>query len=228
MSDHRLVGSSWCEATLWGPWPDFKVSLAWHLLASSCGAPSLTRAHVCILQCTSLTAQSCKWPVSFETPPNLGGISFETPPNLGGQVVIFIFHRNRMSQLYPGGSLFVTSYNTQGYGGILTRFHTVTQTGLKYLLLLLLPNFCIYPWGSANGNHRLPHCWVLLTMLCHSNGCAHLEVCVRGNVSAFPLSAITSQYLYHTTCFRAYGCHQVRVYRPRWNQLLCYCSPFCI
>jgi hypothetical protein len=32
----------------------FKFSLAWHLVASSCRAPSLTRRLVCILQCTSL------------------------------------------------------------------------------------------------------------------------------------------------------------------------------
>jgi hypothetical protein len=47
--------------------------------------------------------------------------------NLEGQVPVFISHRNRVSQLYPQalGSLFVASYNSQGYGGgIRPRLHT--------------------------------------------------------------------------------------------------------
>jgi hypothetical protein len=46
---------------------------------------------------------------------------------LEGQVPVFISPRKRMAQLYPQtqGSLFVASYDTQGYGGgILTRLHT--------------------------------------------------------------------------------------------------------
>jgi hypothetical protein len=45
-------------------------------------------------------------------------------PNLEGQVPVIISSRNRVAQLYLRalGSLFVTSYNSQGYGGsILTR-----------------------------------------------------------------------------------------------------------
>jgi hypothetical protein len=40
-------------------------------------------------------------------------------PNLGGQVPIFISPRNRLAQLYPRalGSLFIPSYDSQGYGG---------------------------------------------------------------------------------------------------------------
>jgi hypothetical protein len=47
--------------------------------------------------------------------------------NLEGQVPIFISPRKRVAQLYPRalGSLSVTSYESQGYGGgILTRLHT--------------------------------------------------------------------------------------------------------
>jgi hypothetical protein len=50
--------------------------------------------------------------------------------NLEGQVPVFISPRNRVVQLWPQtlGSLFVASYDTQGYGeGIRTRLHT----GLK-------------------------------------------------------------------------------------------------
>jgi hypothetical protein len=54
-------------------------------------------------------------------------LKFETPPpNLEGQVPIFI-PRNRIAQLYPQalGSLFVASYDSQGYGGgIGPRLHT--------------------------------------------------------------------------------------------------------
>jgi hypothetical protein len=48
-------------------------------------------------------------------------------PNLEGQVPVFISPRNRMAQLYPRalGSIFVASYDSQGYdGGILTRLRT--------------------------------------------------------------------------------------------------------
>jgi hypothetical protein len=40
-------------------------------------------------------------------------------PNLEGQVPVFISPRNRVAQLYPQalGSLFFTSYDSQGYGG---------------------------------------------------------------------------------------------------------------
>jgi hypothetical protein len=40
-------------------------------------------------------------------------------PNLEGQVPVFISPRNRMAQLYPRalGSLYVVSYDSQGYGG---------------------------------------------------------------------------------------------------------------
>jgi hypothetical protein len=39
--------------------------------------------------------------------------------NLEGQVPVFMSSRNRVAQLYPQalGSLFVASYESQGYGG---------------------------------------------------------------------------------------------------------------
>jgi hypothetical protein len=48
-------------------------------------------------------------------------------PNLEGQDPVFIYPRNRVTQLYSQalGSLFVASYDSQGYGGgIRTRLHT--------------------------------------------------------------------------------------------------------
>jgi hypothetical protein len=47
--------------------------------------------------------------------------------NLEGQVPVFLSPRNRVAQLYPQapGSLFVASYDSQGYGGgIRSRLHT--------------------------------------------------------------------------------------------------------
>jgi hypothetical protein len=48
-------------------------------------------------------------------------------PNLEGQVSMFISPSNRVARLYPQamGSLFIASYDSQGYGGgIRTRLHT--------------------------------------------------------------------------------------------------------
>jgi hypothetical protein len=46
-------------------------------------------------------------------------LRFETKQNLEGQVRLFISLTNRMTQLYPQalGSLLVTFYDSQGYGG---------------------------------------------------------------------------------------------------------------
>jgi hypothetical protein len=42
-------------------------------------------------------------------------------PNLKGEVPVFIFPRNRVALLYPQAlsSLFVASYDSQGYGGVI-------------------------------------------------------------------------------------------------------------
>jgi hypothetical protein len=54
-------------------------------------------------------------------------------PNLEGQVPTFISPRNRVAQLYPQalGSLFVASYNSQGYGG---GIRPCLHTGLVVIL----------------------------------------------------------------------------------------------
>jgi hypothetical protein len=55
-------------------------------------------------------------------------------PNLEGHVPVFISSRSRVAQLYPQaqGSLFVASYDSQGYGGdIRTRLHTGTPESRK-------------------------------------------------------------------------------------------------
>jgi hypothetical protein len=58
--------------------------------------------------------------------PTFYCVMFETPPNLEGQVTVFIPTRNRVARFYPEtlGSLFVASYDSQGYGGgIRPRLH---------------------------------------------------------------------------------------------------------
>jgi hypothetical protein len=55
-------------------------------------------------------------------------------PNLEVQVSVFISPRNMVAQLYPQalGSLFVASYNSQGYGG---GIRPRLRTGLGFVIL---------------------------------------------------------------------------------------------
>jgi hypothetical protein len=59
-------------------------------------------------------------------------------PNLEGQVPVFISPRNRVAQLYPQalGSLFVISYDSQGYGG---GVRTGLHRGFTILVTLASP-----------------------------------------------------------------------------------------
>jgi hypothetical protein len=92
-------------------------------------APSLTRGRVCNL------LLNCFWALREQSllgwsPAELTAIFYSfiwDSPNLEGKVSAFISPRNKVAQLYPRavGSLFVASYDSQGYGGgILTRLHT--------------------------------------------------------------------------------------------------------
>jgi hypothetical protein len=65
-------------------------------------------------------------------------LRFETPPNLEGQVPVFISPRN-MARLYSQalGSLFVASYDSQGYGGGIRTASTRDST-TDWLTLLLI------------------------------------------------------------------------------------------
>jgi hypothetical protein len=88
-----------------------------HLRSSCCGAPSLVQFNV--------TLRS-----KFRKPSTTSYCLIRDSPNLEGQVPVFTSPRNRVAQLYPRalGSLFVSSYDSQGYdGGILTRLHTGGQ-----------------------------------------------------------------------------------------------------
>jgi hypothetical protein len=94
----------------------------------SCGAPCLTRVRVCRLQL--LLALASTVILGSESRGTHGHILLSQileSPILVGQVPVFIFPRNRVFRLYPQalGSLFVASYDSQGYGGgIRPRLHT--------------------------------------------------------------------------------------------------------
>jgi hypothetical protein len=78
------------------------------LLSESCGLVS-----ICNLQCNHSMVRVAQNPYPYFN------VSSDTPTNLEGRVPVFISPRNKVAQLYPGalGSLYVASYDSQGYGG---------------------------------------------------------------------------------------------------------------
>jgi hypothetical protein len=65
--------------------------------------------------------------------------------NLEGQVPVFISPRNRVTQLYTWalGSIYVTSYGTQGYGGGI-RIHLHTNILLQNVYIKVLEKIDFY------------------------------------------------------------------------------------
>jgi hypothetical protein len=53
--DGQSASLSWCQASVWGSWPDF-YDCQRQLRVSRCGTPSLTRGRVCSLQLRLLLA----------------------------------------------------------------------------------------------------------------------------------------------------------------------------
>jgi hypothetical protein len=102
----------------------FRQLQVWYFVA-----PSLMRGWVCNLLYNCFWALPELSPLG-RSPAELMAIFYcliWDSPNQQGQVPVFISPRNRVAQLYPRalGSLFVASYDSQGYGGgILTRLHT--------------------------------------------------------------------------------------------------------
>jgi hypothetical protein len=92
-----------------------------------CGALSLTRERVYRLQLLLVLASAVI--LGSESRGSRDHIllsQIRDSPNLEGQVPVFISRGNMVAQLYPQalGSLFVPSYDSQGYGGgIRTRLH---------------------------------------------------------------------------------------------------------
>jgi hypothetical protein len=85
-----------------------------------CGALSLTAEQVCHLQLLLVLASTVI--LGSETRGTRDHIllsQIQDSLNQEGQVPVFISPRNRVAQFYPHAlaSLFVASYNLQGYGG---------------------------------------------------------------------------------------------------------------
>jgi hypothetical protein len=89
---------------------------------------SLTREWVCRLQLLlGLASAVILWFEFRSTHDHILLSQIRGSPNLEGQVPVFISPRERVAQLYSQalGSLFVASYDSQGYGGdIRPRLHT--------------------------------------------------------------------------------------------------------
>jgi hypothetical protein len=81
-------GQSWCQASVWGPTPDFcycQLRVCW------CGVPSLTRGRVCCLQLLlDLASAVILGSVSCETHDHILMSQIWEFPNLEGQVPVFM------------------------------------------------------------------------------------------------------------------------------------------
>jgi hypothetical protein len=88
---------------------------------SLCVTSSLTRGWNCRLQLLlALASAVILKSESRGTHDHILLSPIRDSPNLKGQVPVFVSPRNRVAQLYPQalGSLFVASYDSQGYGGV--------------------------------------------------------------------------------------------------------------
>jgi hypothetical protein len=94
------------------------------------GAPSLTRGRVCRLQLLVVLASAVLGSESRGAHDHILLSQIWDCLNQEGHISEFMYPRNRVAQLYPQelGSLFVVSYDSQGYcRGIRTRLHTGTN-----------------------------------------------------------------------------------------------------
>jgi hypothetical protein len=85
-----------------------------------CGVLSLTRERVCRLKLLLVLASAdVLGSESRGTRDHILLSQFRDSPKLEGQFTVFISPRNRVAQLYPQalGSIFVASYDSQGYSG---------------------------------------------------------------------------------------------------------------
>jgi hypothetical protein len=102
-----------------GPYDQIFITVI-QLRVCRCGALSLTTGRVCRLQLLLVLASTViLGSESRGTHDYILPSQIRNSPNLEGQVPVSICPRNRVAQLYPQalGSLFVASYDSQGYGG---------------------------------------------------------------------------------------------------------------
>jgi hypothetical protein len=128
--DRRSVGRSVLVSgsNLW-PMTRFLFPL-WQLQVSCCGAASLTRGRFCNLQYNCFWALS-EQSLSGQSPADLTTIFYSLiwdSPQPGGPFPRIYIPQEQGGAVIPPrtGSLFVASYDSQGYygGGILTHLHT--------------------------------------------------------------------------------------------------------
>jgi hypothetical protein len=125
MTNGQSACLSWCQAPIWGQRPDFCYCqtvaglLRWGALSDERTGMSFTIAPG-LTSTVILGSKSCR------IHDHILLSQIRHSPNLEGQVAVFVSPRNRVVQLYPQalGSLFFTSYDSQGCnGGVQTRRH---------------------------------------------------------------------------------------------------------
>jgi hypothetical protein len=126
------------------------------LLVYWCGVLSLTRGRVCRLQLLLVPASAVIiGSESRGTRDHILLSQIRDSPNLEGQVLLFIIsHTNRVArlELQALATLFVASYNSQGYGGGIRNWSSQSQ---NYLTIGGLPpissSWCQAPWDPRPG-----------------------------------------------------------------------------
>jgi hypothetical protein len=118
------------------------------LRISWCGALSLTRERVCRLQLLLVLARAVILGSEARcTRDHILLSQIWDSTNLEGQVPVFISHRNVLAQLYLQalGSIFVTSYDSQCYGGgIRTPLHARMRLSLYSVGAIHRKNWFLY------------------------------------------------------------------------------------
>jgi hypothetical protein len=143
--------------------------------------------------CWSSPAQSLSGP----SPAGLFDIllsQIRASPYLESQVPVFICPRNRVAQLYPQalGTLFVSSLDSQGYGGgIRTRRHTAPSVQSTQLWYQRTMRFLVLHVSAYCGHHQVYRAFtntvLCLLYLCllylHTLGSIHtLGMCCTGTL----------------------------------------------
>jgi hypothetical protein len=85
-----------------------------------CGAPSLTRGHVCFLQLLLRLVSAVILESEYRgTQDHILLPQIRNSPNLEDQIPMFTSPKNKVAQLYPQAldSFLIASYDSQGYGG---------------------------------------------------------------------------------------------------------------
>jgi hypothetical protein len=156
-----------------------------------CGSPSLMRGWVCHLQLLlALTSAVILGSESCGTHDHILLSQIWDSPNLEGEVPVFISPRNRVAQLCPQalGSLFITSYNSQGWGGcIWTCLYVGVPTNSTELIVLF-----IQPWHGPQRKRLFHYCM--------------FSCCRRNNVSTelYPSNSCCTVTCVHS-CYLAMG-----------------------